>query len=105
MMLYLNFSLLIAGCAVSNVSPSPSSQEAKIRLELNTLQDRAQLLYEQAHQLESEIDEVRRRSSPHSAVAIQKLEQQIKQIRSDQDQLQADVMAWKRQLIPENSGK
>lgn len=99
------FSIFLAGCSISTSSPSPNSQEAQIRLKSEELQTKIQTLYELSHQLESDIDEIRRNSKPDSEEAVQKLEQHVKDIRREQTTLKEEFKAWKLQLIPKNSNE
>jgi hypothetical protein len=97
------FSLLLISCTISNNTPSSKYQEVQIRSELEKLSEQTQYILELSHKLESEIDEVRRNSEPNSAEAIEVLELQVKNLRSEQSKLQEQFTAWKLQLISENS--
>lgn len=97
------FSFLFFGCSVSSYTPSSDSQEAQIRIQLKKLQEKTQTLYQKSHQLESDIDEIRRNATPRSPEAIQDLEHQIKELRVEQEVLEKELMDWKLQLNWENS--
>ena len=102
MIVSIFFSLFLSGCSISNPQASPHSQEAQVRLKLKTLQAHSLSLYELSHQLESDIDEIRRNADPHSEAAIQQLEKQIKELRQQQEIFKEEFNTWKLLLTPEN---
>ena len=102
-MLLSIFLFLFWGCSVSSYTPSSDSQEAKIRTQLKKLQEKTHAVYQKSHQLESDIDDIRRNAAPHSPEAIQELENQIKELRGEQEALKKEFMDWKLQLNWESS--
>lgn len=66
--------------------------------EQSALYQQATLLAQQAHQLESQIDEVRRADIKDRAVEIQKLNKQFSRIQADQDSLNKKMDALRETL-------